>query len=163
MVLDATRQSKWDPVYEGPYTVVSQHEGGAYFLKDITGKIDSRRFTIDLLKSIPAIAADGTPSGGGSKTRELATEEAPNDHYEVERIVDHAEKEDHQGYQYLVKWKGWGTEDNTWEPEESFDGEAAIKRYWASKGQKNAPSLVPQAKATKGSATRFSSRKRKKP
>lgn len=35
--IDNTRTSKWDPVREGPYTVVRQTDNGAYILKDATG------------------------------------------------------------------------------------------------------------------------------
>lgn len=30
MMYDATRKSKWDPVYEGPFSIVRRNKGGAY-------------------------------------------------------------------------------------------------------------------------------------
>ena len=53
MLKDPIRASKWDPVYEGPYTVIKQHEGGAYSLKDALGRTLPRRCTVDMMKSIP--------------------------------------------------------------------------------------------------------------
>jgi len=34
--------------------------------------------------------------------------------YEVEEILAHRRRG--RGHQYLVKWKGYGMEENTWEP-----------------------------------------------
>ncbi|MGH2639393.1 MAG: integrase catalytic domain-containing protein, partial [Rhabdochlamydiaceae bacterium] len=52
MALDQTRGSKWDPVYEGPFTVVRQGEGGAYTLKDAKGAHLTAKCTIDMLRVI---------------------------------------------------------------------------------------------------------------
>ena len=45
------------------------------------------------------------------------TPELIDDHeeYEVENILD-SRLSGHQGLQYLVKWKGYGNEENSWEP-----------------------------------------------
>ena len=62
MAIDKTRGSKWDPIYEGPFTVVRQNRGGAYELKDATGEIFHRKMTIDMLKPI-----NGVPHLEGEK------------------------------------------------------------------------------------------------
>ena len=51
MAVDSTKESKWDPVYEGPFTVVQQHAGGSYSLQDATGEVlpsdnNSEHFTV---------------------------------------------------------------------------------------------------------------------
>lgn len=33
MMIDATRKSKWDPAYEGPFTVVRRNKGERTFLR----------------------------------------------------------------------------------------------------------------------------------
>jgi histone-lysine N-methyltransferase SUV39H len=51
--------------------------------------------------------------------------------YEVEKIVDHR-KDQNGGIQYLVKWKGWPKESNTWEPEENLTNcKQILKNYFA--------------------------------
>ncbi len=38
VAIDALRSSKWDPVYEGPYSIAKVHEGGSYTLIDELGE-----------------------------------------------------------------------------------------------------------------------------
>ena len=51
--------------------------------------------------------------------------------YVVEDILDDDIDDNTGDYIYLVKWKHYPTSEATWEPPDSFDGEAAIRRYWA--------------------------------
>jgi transposase InsO family protein len=60
--MDVTRSSKWDPVYEGPFTVAEVHPGGAYSLTDMTGDLLKRRFALSMLKKV----SDAVPSWGES-------------------------------------------------------------------------------------------------
>ena len=48
-------------------------------------------------------------------------------HYEVSGIMDHRLNWKKSGYQYLVRWKGFTAEEDTWELEENFDDMAVIK------------------------------------
>jgi hypothetical protein len=56
-----------------------------------------------------------------------------DDHFVVERVVD--DRGPAGAKEYLIKWKGWPTEDNTctWEPLSSFDSPIMIEAYWRSK------------------------------
>ncbi|QRW26585.1 Transposon Tf2-1 polyprotein [Rhizoctonia solani] len=48
--------------------------------------------------------------------------------YEVEQIID--SKQQKGKWFYLIKWKGYGPEDNSWEPEELLDhSQEEIKRF----------------------------------
>ena len=38
-IQDVTRAGKWEPIYEGLYTVLKQHKGGTYSLLDVTGEL----------------------------------------------------------------------------------------------------------------------------
>ena len=48
-------------------------------------------------------------------------------HYEVSGIMDHRLNWKKSGYQYLVRWKGFTAEEDTWELEENFNDMAVIK------------------------------------
>merc|ERR1719247_3730180 len=49
-----------------------------------------------------------------SKKRKAEEEEEEEEEYDVECITDRRETK--KGIEYLVKWKGWAEDDNTWEP-----------------------------------------------
>jgi len=114
MTVDQTRGSKWDPVYEGPYEIVQQHNGGAYSLKDSLGRIMERRQTIDMMKIV----------SGPNKIINKKNSE----HYSVEQIKQH--RRTPNGFEFLVKWKGYSDKDNSWVKAEDFNGQQMIKKYW---------------------------------
>jgi hypothetical protein len=51
------------------------------------------------------------------------------DEYEVEKIIDVKHKGRGCKLHYLVKWKGYPTSDNSWEPRENIHAEALIKEF----------------------------------
>jgi len=71
----------------------------------------------------------GRPKGTGAATEAVAakkpasrgrkangTTETPAEEYEVEKIVDSMIDADTMEHMYRIKWKGYGEEENTWEP-----------------------------------------------
>ena len=53
-------------------------------------------------------------------------EEQPE--YEVEAIISH--RRSGKGQAYLVKWKGYPTSENTWEPEPNlYNAQEILKQY----------------------------------
>ncbi|HYT43837.1 MAG TPA: RNase H-like domain-containing protein, partial [Methylomirabilota bacterium] len=101
MVRLATRASKLAPAYEGPYTVIRRTQGGSYILQDETGMFMSRDYVPSELK---LISQDDIVS--------------KDDLYEVEAILAHRGPKGRQ--QYLVKWKGYGSEENSWIKPKAF-------------------------------------------
>jgi len=49
--------------------------------------------------------------------------------YEVEAIINHRHHGRQRHLQYLIKWKGYPSSDNTWEPRESVHAEELVKGY----------------------------------
>ncbi|KAF9895815.1 hypothetical protein BX616_008766 [Lobosporangium transversale] len=113
MTLDPIRGNKLTPRYEGPYTVVNKSSHGSYILKDGTGAILARHYAPSQLKLVLDDFED-------------------TDTYEVETIIDHRQNASspHE-YEYLVKWKNYPHDLNTWEPEEHFIERQCITEYWA--------------------------------
>jgi hypothetical protein len=116
MLVDPVRTSKWDPMYEGPFEIMQQHRGGAYSVKDSLGRKVPRRFTIDMMKFI---------------SEEEVNQEQ---HYSVEAIRDHRIVSNQ--YEYLVKWKRYPEDENSWVKTKDFNNTLPIKKYWKKQQQK---------------------------
>ncbi|QRW26676.1 Transposon Tf2-7 polyprotein [Rhizoctonia solani] len=103
-----TNSNKLDPKRLGPFKVTEKVSSHAYRLElPETLKIHNV-FYVGLL----------------SKAHESPREEE----YEVEQIID--SKRQRGKWFYLIKWKGYGPEDNSWEPEELLEhSREEIKRF----------------------------------
>ncbi|CDH55616.1 predicted protein [Lichtheimia corymbifera JMRC:FSU:9682] len=56
--------------------------------------------------------------------------------YEVERIVDHRMSRRYPGTkEYLIKWKNYDEDSNTWENEKNVFSEELMKKYWDEKNK----------------------------
>ena len=134
MAIDSTRESKWDPVLEGPYTVSQVHRGGNYTLKGLDGVDMPRRRTLDMLRPIPSLETAPTEGAARSNSATPITGLEDNieldEHYEVEDIVGHEWSPVHKQHRFYVKWRGYPTSQNTWVQQKDFDDHAIIKRYW---------------------------------
>jgi hypothetical protein len=66
-----------------------------------------------------------------------------DDVYEIDHIVDRRRNEDDE-WEYLVKWSGYGEEENSWEPASSISGNA-LKAFWdrAKTGQRRRQINIP--------------------
>ena len=115
MLNDPKRENKFQPKYIGPYTVVRRSRNGAYVLKDETGDLLDRHVPADQLKII---------------TKRIYTKKNTkvDDVYEVDRIIKHRGNSD--SYEYLIHWKGYSTEEDSWEPASSFKDHKVIENYW---------------------------------
>lgn len=56
--------------------------------------------------------------------------------YVVEQIVKHRKHKKSKSFEYLVRWEGYGSEDDTWEPHDNIADSASVlvDAYWSDKG-----------------------------
>jgi hypothetical protein len=109
MIRDIARRRKLDPRFEGPFKVIGK-SGSTYTLQDNTGALLPRNYPPSALK---CISADPI----------LVSES-----YEVDTILNH--RSSPQGYEYLVRWKNYSKDHDSWEPASNFDDEVTIVDYW---------------------------------
>lgn len=116
MAIDPTTSSKLQPVYEGPFLVVRRTSGGSYVLQDASGALTPRNYAPSQLKPV-----DREPLDGQS--------------YAIEAVLDHREGVSGAEPQYFVRWKGYGSKWDSWEPFSNFDDIACINDYFRRRGQ----------------------------
>lgn len=67
-------------------------------------------------------------SGKGTKKEEDEDDEPSDTEYEVDKILDVYYKKNGKR-EFLVHWKGYGVQDNSWEPEENMTCKELIERF----------------------------------
>ncbi|KAF8748753.1 hypothetical protein RHS01_10607 [Rhizoctonia solani] len=117
-----TNSNKLDPKRLGPFKVTEKVSSHAYRLElPETLKIHDV-FYVGLLSKAHKSPNQPFPSRPPPETIEGEEE------YEVEQIID--SKRQRGKWFYLIKWKGYGPEDNSWEPEELLEhSQEEIKRF----------------------------------
>ena len=110
-----TRTGKGAARYEGPFKVARRTTGGSYELTDNNGVLLGRAYAPDQLKVV-AVSEECEPS------------------YEVEKILGH-KKVGGKNW-YLIRWKNYGGESDSWNSEDDFDDIEVIREYWKAQGPK---------------------------
>ncbi|QRW22888.1 Retrotransposable element Tf2 protein [Rhizoctonia solani] len=117
-----TNSNKLDPKRLGPFKIIKKVSSHAYRLElPETLKIHDV-FYIGLLSKSHKSPNQPFPEQPPPETIEGEEE------YKVEQIID--SKRQRGKWLYLIKWKGYGPEDNSWEPEELLEhSQEEIKRF----------------------------------
>jgi hypothetical protein len=106
---DGKRKNKLDDKFRGPFTVIRKNAGGAYELIDELNNKLRRNYT-------------------PSQIRVVKLPDEDERVYEVEKILNHKENELGE-LQYFVKWKGYPSYYNSWEPVDRFIDQECIRLY----------------------------------
>ena len=146
MVKVQSRGTKLAPAYEGPYTVLRKTTGGTYTLQDETGALMPRDYVPSELKLI-------------SQDEVVPIDEL----YELEAIIKHRGKPGNR--QYLVRWKGYGPEDDQWLKPDAFTDPDFIVQYWQRRNEdeKQAPATDHHGKPIKVTTSKRKSTNTRKP
>ncbi|QRW18202.1 hypothetical protein RhiXN_03126 [Rhizoctonia solani] len=117
-----SNSNKLDPKRLGPFRITEKISSHAYCLElPKTMKIHNV-FYVGLLSKVHRSPSQPLPEQPPPETIEGEEE------YEVEQIID--SKQQKGKWFYLIKWKGYGPEDNSWEPKELLEhSQEEIKRF----------------------------------
>ncbi|QRW17320.1 Retrotransposable element Tf2 protein [Rhizoctonia solani] len=117
-----TNSNKLDPRRLGPFKIIEKVSSHAYRLELLETLKIHNVFYVGLLSKSHEAPSQPFPEQPPPETIEGEEE------YEVEQIID--SKRQRGKWFYLIKWKGYGPEDNSWEPEELLKhSQEEIKRF----------------------------------
>ena len=111
MVVDPTRSSKTQPYYEGPYQVLKKTRGGSYQLLDSDRTLYPRPVAPSQMKIVSRKSQDDA------------------DAFVVDKILSHRGPTNRR--EYLVRWKGFDSSEDSWEPYTNFIDQQVISDYWS--------------------------------
>ncbi|KAJ2929564.1 hypothetical protein H1R20_g7532, partial [Candolleomyces eurysporus] len=124
---DPGRVTKFLPRWTGPYTIVKANPGTSTYTLDLPG--DSTVFPVfhsSLLKRYHDNDDSLIPTRALLKPPPLKFDDGTEEYF-IEKIID--EHRTRRMSRYLVRWKGYGPEDDLWIPEEELEGTDALKRW----------------------------------
>ena len=141
MMKPIEKPGKLNPRLEGPFTIEGALENDCtYTLRDQTGTVLKRKVPAHFLQAFRS-KEDLEVTETGTNTRKCKaignlernpknTKKSKEEEniFQVEKIIDH-EQRANVTY-YLVKWKGFDSSQNTWEPSTNFNSTQIIKEYW---------------------------------
>ena len=129
MKIEKGKSKKLTPKWTGPWEIIGNIQGVTFRLRHTQNKTQETKAHMSRIKPyFPDISR--TPRVVDPILEE-EKEEASE--YEVEAILQHRKR--NKGYEYLVKWSGWTTRHNTWEPIDNLaNAKDLLKDYWRMKG-----------------------------
>jgi hypothetical protein len=128
IVIKTPGKQKLLPRFIGPYEILQRVGRVAYKLK--LPQEMSRVHPVFHVSLLKAYHSDGVGTVEPAAPLFYADDGVPI--WEVEEVLAHRERKLARGKvkrSFLVKWKGFGPESNTWQPESDIN-EAALQEYW---------------------------------
>jgi len=123
------RVAKFMPRYDGPYLVVDVHEDASTITLDIPNAPNIfPTFHISHIKPFKQNDDSKWPSRTLEKPGHILVNDIPE--YLVDKIIDH-KKIGKSNFKYLVRWSGYGPEDDQWISGRDLDDNEALDKYLA--------------------------------
>lgn len=124
------RVAKFMPRFDGPFTIIATNEPKSTVTLDLpNSKIYPVFHTSQVL---PYRENDATlfPNREFSKPAPIKSDTGEEEYF-VQDIID--EKRSGRGYKYLVRWIGYGEEENRWLPRKELEDTEALDTWLAQK------------------------------
>ena len=109
--LKIERNKQLKPDAHGPFMIKGRASGGNYVLEKVNGQTYRENLPLSRLK--------------------LVASDPDEKSFDIEYVVDHRKRHGH--LEYLVKWEGFATSENSWVKEHLFDSVECIQEYWDKK------------------------------
>jgi hypothetical protein len=122
MIVDQNKKNKMEPTFVGPYTIVKRTRGKTYHLVDSTGALLDRKVPIDQLRVVSLPPEQLAAAQGGARVDGKS--------FTVEKILRHRLTKSGET-EFRVKWKGFDSSHDSWEPQSNFDDLGVITSYWS--------------------------------
>lgn len=119
------------PRYDGPYTILDVNEDHSTVTLDLPNSPNICP-TFHTSEILPYIESDTTlfPSRRFEELDPIITDDGDEEYF-VERILDAQRRG--RGYQYLVRWRGYGQEHDKWLPGSELQDCEALDLWLASR------------------------------
>jgi hypothetical protein len=127
----ARPSKKLDDKWQGPFRIIAKKGEVAYEVDLPPTWKGHQTINMSRLKKFVVPAFPGQPVPGLRPDPVLKNEGRKE--YEVEEILDRHEK--NKKTEYLVRWKDYGPEDDTWEPEENLKNAREALSDFRSRGR----------------------------
>ena len=126
------RVAKFMPRFDGPYTIIDMDEQHSTVTLDLPNSPNIHP-TFHTSEVLPYIESDTTlfPSRRFEEPNPIITNDGDEEYY-IERILDARRRG--RGYQYLVRWRGYGQEHDRWLPGSELQNCEALDTWLASRG-----------------------------
>jgi len=121
------RVAKFMPRFDGPYTIVSTNPESSTYTLDLPDHTNVYpTFHVSELKRHVPNNAELYPSREQMRPGPIITS-AGTEEWEIEKILDRRRRG--RGYQYLVRWRGYGPEADVWVPGNELEDTTTLKEY----------------------------------
>ena len=84
-----------------------------------------------MLEGRPLEVNQDVPCPREEEDIEVCSSSLSDDEYRVEQILDYRLNSENLRIEYLIKWEGYSSEHNSWEPKENCNCPDKEDRYWS--------------------------------